>query len=98
MHILSTKLWPSEYENLNAVVIPGSKTIDHIKDNLNILDFKLTDEDSTLLSVGTLFRKNDLQSMYGGFEQVGSLGTSLPKNDRQTTTSSGDKIVTLRSV
>ena len=29
-------------------------------------------------------------SMYGGFEQVGSLGTSLPRNDVQTTTSPGD--------
>ena len=25
-------------------------------------------------------------SMYGGFEQVGSLGSFLPRNDRQTTT------------
>ncbi|WP_273442927.1 aldo/keto reductase [Treponema berlinense] len=24
------------------VVIPGSKNVDHIKDNLNIMDFKLT--------------------------------------------------------
>ncbi len=29
-------------------------------------------------------------SMYGGFEQVGSLGTSLPRNDAQTTTQAGD--------
>ncbi len=27
------------------VVIPGSKNVDHIRDNLNILDFKLTDEE-----------------------------------------------------
>ena len=32
-------------------------------------------------------------SMYGGFEQVGSLGTSLPRNDRQTTTSAGDIVL-----
>lgn len=32
-------------------------------------------------------------SMYGGFEQVGSLGGSLPRNDRQTTTSSGDIVL-----
>ncbi len=30
---------------MGFVVIPGSKTKDHIKDNLNILDFKLTDEE-----------------------------------------------------
>ena len=29
-------------------------------------------------------------SMYGGFEQVGSIGTSLPRNDVQTTTEAGD--------
>ena len=32
-------------------------------------------------------------SMYGGFEQVGPLGTSLPKNDVQITTSSGDIVL-----
>ena len=29
-------------------------------------------------------------SMYGGFEQVGSLGSSLPRNDVQTVTQAGD--------
>lgn len=29
-------------------------------------------------------------SMYGGFEQVGSIGQSLPRNDQQTTTGAGD--------
>jgi hypothetical protein len=32
-------------------------------------------------------------SMYGGFEQVGSIGTSLPQNDSQTTTSPGDIVL-----
>ena len=32
-------------------------------------------------------------SMYGGFEQVGSLGASLPRNDRQTTTQAGDIVL-----
>ncbi len=32
-------------------------------------------------------------SMYGGFEQVGPLGTSLPRNDQQTTTSAGDIVL-----
>ena len=32
-------------------------------------------------------------SMYGGFEQVGSIGATLPRNDRQTTTSSGDIVL-----
>jgi hypothetical protein len=32
-------------------------------------------------------------SMYGGFEQVGSLGTSLPRNDSQTMTAAGDIVL-----
>ena len=32
-------------------------------------------------------------SMYGGFEQVGSIGQSLPRDDRQTTTNSGDIVL-----
>ena len=32
-------------------------------------------------------------SMYGGFEQVGSIGTSLPRNDQQTTTGAGDIVL-----
>ena len=32
-------------------------------------------------------------SMYGSFEQVGSIGTSLPRNDVQTTTEAGDIVL-----
>lgn len=32
-------------------------------------------------------------SMYGGFEQVGPIGASLPSNDKQMTTSSGDIVL-----
>ncbi len=32
-------------------------------------------------------------SMYGGFEQVGSIGTSLPRSDRQTATAPGDLVL-----
>ena len=32
-------------------------------------------------------------SMYGGFEQVGPLGTSLPRDDRQTTNEAGDIVL-----
>ena len=33
------------HTQMGFVVIPGSKNVEHIRDNLNILDFKLTDED-----------------------------------------------------
>lgn len=32
-------------------------------------------------------------SMYGGFEQVGAIGKKLPRNDKQTTTESGDIVL-----
>ena len=32
-------------------------------------------------------------SMYGGFEQVGSLGSSLPRNDQQIETGAGDIVL-----
>ena len=31
--------------------------------------------------------------MYGGFEQVGSIGQSLPRDDVQTTTNAGDIVL-----
>lgn len=36
---------------------------------------------------------NIQMSMYGGFEQVGSIGQSLPRNDAQTTTKAGDIVL-----
>ena len=32
-------------------------------------------------------------SMYGGFEQVGSIGQNLPRDDHRTTTSAGDIVL-----
>ena len=32
-------------------------------------------------------------SMYGGFEQVGAIGSALPRDDRQTSTSPGDLVL-----
>jgi hypothetical protein len=32
-------------------------------------------------------------SMYGGFEQVGSIGTPLPRSDSRITTSAGDVVL-----
>ena len=33
------------------------------------------------------------QKMYGGFEQVGSLGTTLPRQDKETVTEAGDIVL-----
>ena len=35
---------------MGFIVIPGSKNIEHIKDNLNIFDFNLTSDDMKLLN------------------------------------------------
>ena len=32
-------------------------------------------------------------SMYGGFEQVGSLGSTLPRDDKKITTEAGDIVL-----
>ena len=33
------------HTQMGFVVIPGSKNVDHIRDNMNILDFSLTDDE-----------------------------------------------------
>ena len=35
------------HTQMGFVVIPGSKNVGHIKDNINIMDFRLTDEEMT---------------------------------------------------
>ena len=54
-------------------------------------------EDSeTVAALKELVKEQPLtvqMSMYGGFEQVGSLGTSLPREDAQTVTQAGDIVL-----
>lgn len=38
------------HTQMGFAVIPGSKNVDHIKDNLDILDFKLTDEEMKMVA------------------------------------------------
>jgi len=38
------------HTQMGFVVIPGSKNVDHIRDNLNILDFTLSDEEMALIA------------------------------------------------
>ena len=56
----------------------------------------LWEDNESVEALKDLLKNNPLRiqmSMYGGFEQVGSLGTSLPRNDRQTTTTAGDIVL-----
>ena len=58
---------------------------------------RITWEDNeSVTALRELARKGPIQihmSMYGGFEQVGSLGFSLPKDDAETETSAGDIVL-----
>lgn len=38
------------HTQMGFVVIPGSKNVDHIKDNLDIIDFELTDDEMDLIA------------------------------------------------
>ena len=54
------------------------------------------EENESVAALNTLVAENPLTirlSMYGGFEQVGSLGTDLPRDDVQTTTQAGDIVL-----
>lgn len=54
------------------------------------------EENESVTALMELVRKAPLtirMSMYGGFEQVGPIGQSLPRNDDQTTTQAGDIVL-----
>ncbi len=56
----------------------------------------VTWEDSASVTELSALAKEGLKipmSMYGGFEQVGSIGQSITRNDKQTTTSAGDIVL-----
>lgn len=51
---------------------------------------------SSVKALKKLAKKKTLKikmSMYGGFEQVGSIGKTLPSHDRDTTTEAGDIVL-----
>ncbi len=81
--------WISETENVNM-----EKSL-HLA--INGMEVAVNWESSESVdAVIELVRSEPLtvqMSMYGGFEQVGSLGASLPRNDVQTTTQSGDIVL-----
>ena len=58
----------------------------------------LPEDNSSAAAFIELLKKGDVSvrmSDYGGFEKVGDLGTSLPRNDKQITTEPGDVILYL---
>ena len=54
------------------------------------------EENESVAALGELVKDKPLTvqtSMYGGFEQVGSIGISLPRNDAQIKTQAGDIVL-----
>ena len=78
---------------------PATETNDNKEDKMLQMTIGETpvqvnwETNSAVEALEDLCRENPLQiqmSMYGGFEQVGSIGQNLPTQDQQTTTRSGD--------
>ena len=54
------------------------------------------EDNQAVAALRDMAREGDVtiqMSMYGGFEQAGSLGQNLPRDDKQTTTTSGDIVL-----
>lgn len=77
---------------------PGEETTD-MELKLKIGDTEVSvdwEDNESVKALRELAAKEPLtvsMSMYGGFEQVGSLGSTLPRNDKQTTTEAGDIVL-----
>lgn len=80
----------------------GSETVQPEKER--VLTMKIADKEvnvqwennESVEALKNLVKEQPLtirMSMYGGFEQVGPIGTSLPRNDAQTTTLAGDIVL-----
>lgn len=86
---------PEENDDEKEEIMEKNK----IKLTVNGKSFTATlEENSSAEALRQLLEKGDLNirmNDYGDMEKVGSLGTSLPRNDRQTTTQPGDLILYL---
>ena len=77
---------------------PGEETTE-MKLKLKIGDMEVStdwEDNESVKALRKLAQEEPLtvfMSMYGGFEQVGSLGSTLPRNDKQTTTEAGDIVL-----
>ena len=67
----------------------------YIKINNNVLNIGLEDNSATI-ELKERLKNGDISvdaNEYGGFEKVGNLGFSLPRNDKSITTSAGDIVL-----
>ena len=83
----------AENESAEDEVIGDSTMTMKIGDTKVNVDWE---DNQAVATLRDMAREGDVtiqMSMYGGFEQVGSIGQSLPRDDKQTTTSSGDVVL-----
>ena len=90
-----------EYKCRVTVTAPGSGQAEEEEQALNMkIDGTAVsvawENNASVQALRELVKEEPLEiqmSMYGGFEQVGSLGTKLPKNDKEITTKAGDIVL-----
>ena len=84
--------------------IKDSETEEIMEEEENVMTMKIGEspvqvdweDNESVEALKSLAKQGDItiqMSMYGGFEQVGSLEESLPRNDEQTKTKSGDIVL-----
>ena len=75
----------NETKELSMKLIIGETEVPvNWEENESVTDLmKLTEENPLIINM----------SMYGGFEQVGSIGQSISRNDSETTTEAGDIVL-----
>ena len=94
---------PAATDTVPETIVPDDETrtenddMKKLRMEINGTEVAVAWEDNESVSALTELAEKDpitiQMSMYGGFEQVGPLGTSLPRNDKQTTTSAGDIVL-----
>lgn len=99
--------WLAVFSALMTQNIPAAEAEEkHLKEELLLsidgvqveVDWE---ENESVTALKELVKSNPLtiqMSMYGGFEQVGPLGTSLPRQDVQTHTNYGDIVFSIRAI
>lgn len=83
----------SELEEENSLETEEMNILMKIGDEAVVVEWE---DNESVSALTELLREHPLSiqmSMYGDFEQVGSLGTSLPREDEQTTTQAGDIVL-----
>ncbi len=103
--VMAVNLFTGCGYNENAQVKSDAKIItDDERSTENMLKFFINDEEiqvtweenESVEALKNLAEDEPISidmSMYGDFEQVGSIGQSIPRNDKQMTTSAGDIVL-----